>query len=274
MAEVTHALDAIDTTWSDVITKSIDVLSRYAVPLYFDDKNDRPVLFGTGFFVRAEADHFLVSAAHVLDRAAASGLYFYISPNTKCKVTGALRRTGSLGKRLEDRLDIGVVKLTSNVVPPFRDVNKFAVDISNLTPHYLPRAGRHYVIIGFPANKSEVDRYQKSVTAAPYAYRSDPIHDNAYQDLGVDSKTHIVLPLNRTRGFDTKGKIIHFPKPYGMSGAPIFVLYENENEDEDENENESDFFPIIGVGIEYTAQKKCLVGTDIRVALEMIRKAF
>ncbi len=266
MAEATPELDVTDTTWSDVIAKSIDVLSRYAVPLYFDDANNRPVLFGTGFFVRAEADHFLVSAAHVFDRAAASGLYFYNSPNTKCKISGTLCRTGSPDKRLEDRLDIGVVKLTSKVTPPFRDVDKFAVDISNLTPHYLPRAGRHYVIIGFPANKSEVDRYQKSVIAASYSYRSDPINDQAYQGIGVDSKTHIVLPLNRKRGFDTKGKAIHFPKPNGMSGSPIFVLYEDENE--------SDFFPIVGVGIEYRAQKKCLVGTDIHVALEMMMKAF
>ena len=37
----------------DVIGEVIDILTKFSIPLYVNDEYQHPVLFGTGFFVRA-----------------------------------------------------------------------------------------------------------------------------------------------------------------------------------------------------------------------------
>ena len=64
---------------------------------------------------------------------------------------------------------------------------------------------------------------------------------------------------------DSKHKNI--PKPQGMSGAPIFVLYDDEPKDE------LQFFPLVAVGTRYKKPEKALVGTDIEFVLRMITNA-
>ena len=251
--------------WQNTIAQASELIGRFSIPLYFDDDQGRPVLFGTCFIVTSPKGNFLVSAAHVLDQALEAGLYFYSSPDKKCHVYGTLHRTSSREKRSQDLADIGVVKLHEDIRPPFPEVDKFAVDVSYLKPQHLPRAGRHYIINGFPEKKSKVDRDQMSVTVTPYAYRSDPADDADYKKLGLRAESHLLLPLDRKRGRDPKGRIVHFPKPKGMSGAPIFVLYEEQSA--------SRVFPLVGVGIEYREPKKLMIGTDISVPMEIIERA-
>ena len=63
-----------DPSLTDVIAKSVEVLTKFSIPLYQNDKG-RPSLHGTGFFVSVDGNHFLISAAHVLDTAMTRGLY-------------------------------------------------------------------------------------------------------------------------------------------------------------------------------------------------------
>lgn len=257
-------VDQEESSFTAVIERATETLLSFSVPLYFSERG-RPVLFGTGFFVRAGLHHFFVSAAHVLDRAIDLGLFFYASPDVTCRLSGKLFRSGQAEQRKRDQIDLGVLKISFKAVPPYPDVGKFSVDVSSLRPKHLPRTGKHYIIIGFPANKSKIDETERTVLARPYAFRSDPIDDSAYRGLGLSSETHVVLPFNRKRGFDPGGKITQFPRPHGMSGAPIVVLYENDDD--------SRVFPVVAVGIEYRESRKALIGTDISFAMDLMRNA-
>jgi hypothetical protein len=249
----------------EVIAEAAELLTKFSIPLYVNDKYQRPVLFGTGFFVRAADDHFLVSAAHVLDVARTQRVFFYVTPSKLRALTGSVLTTGLPDKRDDDLLDIGVMKLSGEAAPSYPEVEKFAMDASYLTPNYLPRSGKHYVIVGFPATKSVVDSRGRTTLAAPYAYRSDAIDDRDYAAHGVDAKTHVVLPLNLKRGFDAAGRIVNFPKPQGMSGSPIVVLY-----GEPGSEGNSRVFPVVAVGTRYRRKTKVLIGTDVRFAVGAI----
>ncbi len=251
----------------EVVAEAIELLTKFSIPLYVNDQYRRPVLFGTGFFVRAADNHFLVSAAHVLDVARTQRVFFYATPNKLRALTGRVLTTGLPDKRDDDLLDIGVMKLSGEAAPPYPEVEKFAMDASYLTPNYLPRSGKHYVIVGFPATKSVVDSRGRTTLAAPYAYRSDAIDDGDYAAHGVDAKTHVVLPLNLKRGFDAAGRIVNFPKPQAMSGAPIVVLY-----GEPGSEGDSRVFPVVAVGTRYRRKTKVLVGTDVRFAVGAIER--
>jgi hypothetical protein len=249
-----------------VIGEAVDLLTKFSVPLYVDDEYGRPDQFGTGFFVRARESHFLVSAAHVLDVARTKGVFFYATPTTLRALNGKVLTTGHPDNRDDDALDVGVMKLTGDALPPYREVEKFAMDISYLTPNYLPRADKHYVIVGFPATKSVVDTQRRTALASPYAYRSDSFDDNDYESLGVNARSHVALPLNLRQGLDSSGEPRIFPKPQGMSGSPIVVLYEATNQ------NHQRVFPVVAIGVRYRKRQKVLIGTDVRFAVEMIEQ--
>lgn len=249
-----------------VIGEAVDLLTKFSIPLYVDDEYGRPDQFGTGFFVCARESHFLVSAAHVLDVARTKGVFFYATPTTLRALNGKVLTTGHPDNRDDDALDVGVMKLTGDGLPPYREVEKFAMDISYLKPNYLPRAGKHYVLIGFPATKSVVDTQRRTALVSPYAYRSDSFDDKDYKSMGVDAQTHVALPLNLREGIDSMGKPRTFPKPQGMSGSPIVVLYEARSEDQQR------VFPVVAIGVRYRKREKVLIGTDVRLAVGAIEQ--
>jgi hypothetical protein len=249
-----------------VIGEAVDLLTKFSLPLYVKDKHGRPDQFGTGFFVRAGESHFLVSAAHVLDVARTRPVFYYTTPITVRALTGKVLTTGFPNSRDDDPLDVGVMNLTGEGLPPYREVDKFAMDISYLHPNYLPRANKHYVIVGFPATKSTVDTQQRTALVSPYAYRSDSFDDKDYDSMGVNATTHVALPLNLRKGIDSTGKTRTFPKPQGMSGSPIVVLYEATNQ------NQPRVFPVVAIGVRYRKTQKVLIGTDVRFAVEAIRQ--
>jgi hypothetical protein len=253
-------------TLPEAIDQAIEVLSAFSVPLY-QDRNGRPDLHGTGFFVRAGANSFLISAAHVMDTARDKGLYFFSSPRVRRHLTGQLFRTGPKEKRGQDLIDIGVLKLDGGATPPYPGVNKFAMDLSYLKPGQRPRTGKSYVLIGFPGTRSRTDPHAQTVEVEPHAFRLEPVQENEYDRHGVSPDTHIVLQLDLKRGFDPTGSHRHFPKPQGMSGAPIVVLYEHNGE------GDSRVFPVVAVATMYRRRNRALIGTDIGFVIDAIRRA-
>lgn len=83
---------------------------------------------------------------------------------------------------------------------------------------------------------------------------------------GVSPETHVVLPLERTVGFDSAGRRVNFPKPNGMSGGPVTVLC-------GDGTGESPVFPVVAVGIEYRQRQNVLIATDVKYVLGAIANA-
>ncbi|MDO8938461.1 MAG: trypsin-like peptidase domain-containing protein [Methylicorpusculum sp.] len=249
----------------EAIDSSIKLLVKFSIPLYLDD-NDRPTPFGTGFFVQQQDDIFLVTAAHVLDKAQSHKLYYYTSPGDIRHISGKMVRRTHDGDRRNDHIDIGVVKMSGGMLPPYPDINKYPMDISYLKPKHLPRSGKHYSFTGFPATKTKVRNCNKSIEVVAYSYRSDSIPESEYTKYKVDASTHIVLPLDTKKGYDKNRNLTHFPKPQGMSGSPVVALYE-------EGEADSIVFPVVGVAIEHRARDNIVIATDVKYVLEAIHNA-
>jgi hypothetical protein len=262
-------MDEQDINLRKSIEEALDVLTSFSIPLY-QLTDGRPELHGTGFFVRVGFDHFLVSAAHVLDTAAASGLYFYSRPNEMRRLTGQVTRSPAPNGRNADLVDIGIVKLAETDYPPFPEVGKFAMDASQLHQNLRPREGKSYALIGFPGSKSRASNQDRTVLAAPYAFRFNSLPESRYASLGIDPESHIALELNLRRGFDADGNHQHFPKPQGMSGSPLLILYSEASDDRDH------LFPVVGVATTYLKGEKALIATDISFvigAIERIRQS-
>jgi hypothetical protein len=215
--------DEADIRLSQAIVDSIDLLTKFSVPLYREEPSGKPEQFGTGFFVRTEKHHYLVSAAHVLDESRVRGGFFYLAPNAVQTLTGRVITTGHPSERDNDLFDVGVIQLAKGQLPPYTEVDKFAMDYSYLSPRLLPRSTKHYAIIGFPASQSSTNPAARTTSVAAYAYRSDSLNDGEYAGHGFSPESHVLLPLDRKRGFGPDGRIRAFPKPQGMSGAPIIA---------------------------------------------------
>lgn len=252
---------------SVAIEQATALLLKFSVPLY-QNHNGRPSLYGTGFFVKAGNDNFLISAGHVLDPTKHNGLFFYSAPGTHRHLSGQLLLSKHEKNSGKDMKDIGVLKLSESDAPPYLEVDKFAMDISYLEPRYRPRAGKRYILIGFPATKSVIKNTpNKSVTTAPYAFRNWSIDDAEYSKHGLDPDMHVALPLKLKKTFGADGAHQHFPKPQGMSGSPIVVLYDEEGDDDPNS------FPVVAVATDYRRSSNILFGTDIQCVLDAIKNS-
>lgn len=257
-------MEVDEQTLPEVIDEAAALLAKFVVPLYESDNRGRPSSYGSGFFVKAGSQHFLVSAAHVLETLNQRPLFYYITPHTTRKLSGKLILNPWQGDREDDPIDVGVLCLTGEGLPPYPEVNKLALDVSYLCPTLLPRSGKNYMILGFPASRSEVNPAKQQVAATVYGYRNSSINDVKYADTGLSPETHVVLPLNLEVGFDSRGRYRNFPRPQGMSGSPIWVMYDEDGRDDLKE------LTVVAVGTKYRRRERLLVGTDVAPVLNMI----
>ena len=253
--------DKTDSELHHTIRKSINYFTNFIVPLYVEQRG-KPILLGTGFFVELPSGLALVSAAHVLkDVSERNPLYVYRGSNDVVQVTGKRFLSDIEG------IDLGFV-LTEGIDLPWETTAKFACKLEYLQPVRTPRASRRYAIAGYPETKNRANPARKTIDAVVHAYHAHSIEDNEYINYGLDPNVNIALPLDLKKGIDPDGNNRTFPKPQGMSGAPIWELF-----DEGDHADNPRTFPIVGVATTYLRKSKIVYGTDIGPLIEKLQGA-
>lgn len=251
----------------NAVNELSNLLLRYVIPLFKKVPGKRPSLFGSGFLVSSAKSTYLVSAAHVLDDY--SQLYYYIKPTVTSKLVGTLIRTKLPRSRSrdDDRVDVGVLRLEGDYLPPYVDVEKYALPVSALVPNTYPRDGKQYLLVGFPATRSKANPAAQELKSTPISYRNGSVPASRYLELGISAQTHIAISLDLENVLLPTGSVENFPKPEGLSGSPIWLLYD------EQGLNDRHQTPVIGVVIEHHVRENILVATDIDVALKLIAVA-
>jgi hypothetical protein len=255
---------------SQVIARLSNHLLQHIVPLFADRPSGRPQLVGSSVLVSSGTSFYLVSAAHVLDELKAGHeLFFYIEPKTIRKLSGNLRLTKvPPGEdRKLDRLDIGVLKLQGPTLPPYPGVRKYPLPISAFMVNALPREAKQYLLVGFPESKSRANPAVRDLASEPCSFRNVSCPVSKYSELDVTPKHHIVLSFDVKQTVTPSKEIRAFPNPRGMSGSPIWLLYD-ENGPNDPNQT-----PVVGIAIEHHKTERAIVATDIDIALRLINEA-
>lgn len=258
---------------SAIVTRLATILSRHVVPLFIEGQG-KTHLCGSGFLVSAGASSFLISAAHVFDELRDHNGFFYIEPKTKRSLSGQLRLTKAPdGKnRNQDTLDVGVLKLKSPGFPPYPAVNKCPLSIGSLLPNALPREHKTYLLVGFPESQSRVNPVQKEIESKVYAFRNISHPTKKYAGFGIKPENHIAIVFDIKRSVGSDNYRRQFPDPRGMSGSPVWLLYD-EQELHDQKSDDSQKMFVVGIAIEHRKEHRAIVATDIGVALEMINDA-
>jgi hypothetical protein len=255
---------------SRVVTKVATLLSRHILPLFVELPGGKPRLLGSGFLVSSGNQSYLISAAHVFDPLKkGEEPFYYIEAKLKRKLSGELRlsKVPQGGSRSSDRIDIGVLQLQGPRLPPYPDVEKYPMPIQAFMPGALPREGKQYLHIGFPESHSRANPVGREVGSKVYAFRNISCPSEKYTQLGLSPETHVVLSFDRKNSLGPDGSTRAFPDPAGMSGSPVFLLYD-ENSHNDRTQT-----PIVGIAIEHRKAEHAIVATDIGFALTFINGA-
>ena len=255
---------------SHVITRLSNLLSQHIVPLFSSRRGGKPQLVGSSFLVSSGTSSYLVSAAHVFDELKAGHeLFFYIEPRTIRKLSGNLRltKTPPDKDRANDRLDVGVLKLQGPALPPYPKVQKYPLPISTFMANALPREGKQYLLVGFPESKSRANPAARDLKSKPCSFRNVSAPVSKYSELEVTHQHHIVLSFDVKNTVTPNKEVRAFPNPLGMSGSPIWLLY-----DENGSNNPSQT-PVVGIAIEHHKTERAIVATDVDIALKLINEA-
>jgi hypothetical protein len=254
-------------TIEDESWRLVEMLGRCIVPIFKLDQQAHPKHLGTGFLVSASADIFLISAAHVLEKARDKQLFISIRSGCLDKINGKglLTELPKCGRRDADVIDVGVLKITSTFGGLDLKYNpKQPLGIDRLLAHALPRDNKDYMLVG---PRSQYNSFHKEIrikfhalvcSSSPYAH---------YNALKLLPFTHLVLSFDEKKAFSVAGaRTNRFPPFEGMSGSPVFLF-------EDKNANVDPLtMPVVGVFTGRSIEKKELLFTDIGKAIHFIRK--
>ena len=105
------------------------------------------------------------------------------------------------------------------------------------------------------------------MVSEPRNFRNVSGPDSKYGELNVTPQHHIVLNFDVKRTVTPSKEIRAFPNPRGMSGSPLWLLYD-ENGPNDPNQT-----PVVGIAIEHHKTARAIVATDIDIALRLINEA-
>ncbi len=242
------------------------VLTRHIIPL-FRRHRGKPVLTGAGTLVSSKKAHYLISAAHVIDPIKkGEEVFFYVDKNMTQTLAGraALSLPPNREQRQLDRVDISIVHIQGPLLPPFEKVDKFPLSVDLLLPQAVPRDRKQYLLVGFPSSKSKSNPANQTINSVPYSFRSMGVMESKYSVLGLDPRFHILLAFNRGRVIGSDGEFRAFPSPNGMSGSPLWLLYDEVRPNDPLN------IPLVGIVIEHLKKEKVIVATDVTFALEVI----
>jgi hypothetical protein len=97
-----------------------------------------------------------------------------------------------------------------------------------------------------------------------YAFHTVSAPLEKYVSLGVTHHSHIVVNFDREKALFPDGRIQTFPKPAGMSGSPVWLLYDGSGK------VDAARTPVVGIAIEHCPTHRAIVATDIGFALGLI----
>jgi len=252
--------------FAQAIASTFELLSRFVVPLYFDDRRGRPQLVGSAFFVRRGSATLLVSAAHVLEEGRSRQLYYYAAAKTKRWVSGKFTCNAWTGPRENDLLDLAAVRLEGPALPPYQDLNKWPLDVTTITYASAPVPTARYGLIGFPASRSRIRVHPAEVRVEPYGHLAQPAPLREYAARGLRAESHLYLVFNRKKSIGLQGQGVSFPKPHGLSGSPVFEIYD------EAKSHQGEAFPLAGVVTTWRPQEHrllCAASAALRELIEV-----
>lgn len=227
-------------------------LMNIVVPVIGEADGGKPRLVGSGILIVIANEHFLITAAHVLDENAISNLYLP-SRNGFVMISGNSSRTSAPnGNRKIDRYDLAYVHLSEEIIQAIHS-NFWFLPVSLVDLDTVPTEGMHYMFIGYPHKAVQIKFGTSKVVAQIESYIDKVSHESVIRKANADPNCHIVIHFDAKKAKDSSGNLITPKDRLGMSGGGVFTCVPGRDGDGVPN------MWLCGVGIEHQSKNKCLV---------------
>jgi hypothetical protein len=246
-------------------------LQRLVCPILRADERGRAEFAGSAVLFKVDSMHFLFTAAHVLDDPDHAP---YVYGRT---LEGRTQFVDLEGERIDtvpppkgrehDHVDAAVFRLSGDAADGIGCNHPF------LGPEDLDIAGfssseDHFAFIGYPQRRFR-RRPENKTKFAGAMFRLSGAPENKYQELELDSSTHIIANYDPTNLVDSDGKQMTPPTPFGISGGGIWTLKTKQSESVGFHDPK-----LAGIAIEWRRQHKVMVGVRVNVLVALMAVAF
>ena len=247
---------------SKFIQDNFDRIALYSIQLFHNDRphweQSPPEPIGTGVLIKYENDHFIVSAAHVLQPYATKqkrnpykeesdyddaqeaflslenigfyygGFYYPVKEATYTNING----------EVENLIDIVVIKLENETVEELS--GKQFVDYELMEFNHAISTQSRYYIYGYPAEWTDLKL--DKIVCNPLEITTNGIDVSTVEGLTFDAKYNLLIGYNPKRLVDNDGNELTLSSPNGISGCGLWyygtdgqlklagIMTENKNE--------------------------------------------
>jgi hypothetical protein len=226
--------------------------------------------YGSGVFVKIDGHHFLFSAAHVLEEQPHSLIVPSGIGAGGTILQGGININKISGKRKDDRVDIGVFKLTDETIASLNGFYDF-LDADVLGINHDLELKEQYLTFGYPVSQTEPKYKTRKVVTKPFGFSTWPKAPDIYVTMNCKQGENIIVHFDK-HGFihtATQEKLIA-PDAYGMSGSGLWCVPEQSNDPGQKIKKK-----LVGILTEWWDEdKKIIISTRIDVATEVIRQAY
>jgi hypothetical protein len=207
----------------DDLTARAEKALPCTVPIYQRDEHGRFELFGSGVLLRHGSQYFVLSAAHVLARPGAQGLWIGdgAREGPLVRLAGAYHIGGSADASDTTRsIDVGFAPLSSADVATLY-APRF-LSVCDIEPAAAAAPDAHYYAVGYAVRDyTRVGSEQLGRIKKFTALEAMPASAGKYLDRGVSERSHLVLTFGREQTEDADG-VAATPKLNGMSGCGVW----------------------------------------------------
>jgi hypothetical protein len=238
-------------------------------PIYGSTESDKPVHIGSCILLDYQDEKLLLTAAHVIDNNYVTTLYVGGATNLVLLTGDCLTSAMPSGDRKEDKIDVALVKLPTEVQEKLGNVHY--IPEADWNTGDLPIKDRCCMCLGFPNSKNKrVNHQEKTVEHTPFIYTSNLKRDvDLFQKTGGAESSHYLLDYCGKHSKSETNDTVNSIHPRGVSGGGLFLI--------EEMWNPNSYKPgtpctskLLGVLIEFHKEQKVLMFTKMSLVQEAL----
>lgn len=199
--------------WQDIIKAQ-----KYTTKLLVDDGQGYKV-YGSGVLVMLGGNHFLLTAAHVIDLQ--ENLKIPLGSENLLRPGGLIKYSNYEKTRENDPIDIAFMKLDDYSVVELKKYYNFLSEENFLINNNDQRT--FYTFLGYPTTFSEYSLTKNSFHSNVFFHSNYLESEKTYKTLNRDKTKNIIIKYNRKKTINTrKVDITMGPDLFGMSGCGLW----------------------------------------------------
>lgn len=252
------------------------IIQRHTIA-FFGEQDGKQIQCGSGVLLQVGGQHFVLTAAHVLDLLLVHSIPLFLMPGEAGKklisLTGAVFYSSEMPSsrsRNDDVMDVGFVELTaptaSELVPGKTFLRLKDIDVRD--PFY-PKSW--YLTAGYPSEVNVSDYDRRTHTSTLLAYASWPYYgERGFPDY---FRQEFDLFVHYMRNDSTEGDenvLASVPEPEGVSGCGMWRLASADKPIESWN---PDDIRLIGIQRSWSKKFETLRGVRVAHPLAMMAES-